>query len=766
MIRLSIDTLDILTEVFSGDPVTVSRGMFGGILVGQNPGGTAGYFESYDELGLTVLRWPGGSLAENGVVTEEHRIRLTGSGGEPYAYDLGYPDLIHPDVLEHVPGILGLSDVLAQAVQRGSVFSLILPTIRYDSSPEDAKADIYEFLVKLFVERQYDNGALPGKIIIEIGNENYDPLRYGVVASAALEAIMEFRVAYPEIEFSTALQAMPTGPQTEDLVDIISESSDNPALALSQVDIIRLHYLTHDLDAAANIEHRGPRYYAISEIQRAIEEARDQVLGPTAAELGLYFSAYTSSSRSLGENDPMALSSAGVLLSLFSGMLELGADYAAAWGIATWSPETVTITQIGPGGQVISSASGILLGQMAMLLPGMNLIGNELIDSVRSSPIQVQTYSNDSQVVIFIAANDLVDDRDTVRIDLDGMDGIGSIWATEIRTLSGLSGAAEAVHIPVTIQGRTLSVDISGDYRVVTLVLTRVTPGDSPIVQIGYDASENLTGGRGADSLSGSGGDDTIRGVGGDDELLGGEGSDVIYGGRGDDWIDGGEGADLLFGGEDNDHLVDSYGNDTFYGGAGDDWIEIGTTTAEVTGGEGSDLLDLSSIESSRHIDALVDLQAGIASIDVSGEDGVTRNSVIVRGIEAIVGVQNGNNYLYGDAGANTIYGGDRTNVIDGGGGADSIFGGLETNWIYGGDGSDLLVSRGKFNYLVGGAGNDTLVASALEGSTSMMYGGAGADEFVFVRGMTTPLIFDFDALEGDRIVWVEAHPGGEFLDW
>jgi Ca2+-binding RTX toxin-like protein len=136
-----------------------------------------------------------------------------------------------------------------------------------------------------------------------------------------------------------------------------------------------------------------------------------------------------------------------------------------------------------------------------------------------------------------------------------------------------------------------------------------------PVVRIGTDEDDRLTGGAANDTLIGGAGDDTLIGAGGDnllqadsgnnhmqggeghDTLIGGTGNDTLIGGWGDDLLIAGAGDNLLFGGAGNDTLVgawfDEDGNDisgenTLNGGAGDDILIAGQGDV-LHGGEGAD---------------------------------------------------------------------------------------------------------------------------------------------------------------------------------
>ncbi len=123
------------------------------------------------------------------------------------------------------------------------------------------------------------------------------------------------------------------------------------------------------------------------------------------------------------------------------------------------------------------------------------------------------------------------------------------------------------------------------DYRSDTVLSVQ------PIVLVGDDDDNILTGALGNDTISGGEGDDTLTGLGGNDELDGGEGDDTLLGGAGNDNLTGGEGDDALSGDAGNDVLAGGEGDDTLSGGAGDDELDGGEGYDTLDGGAGNDRL-------------------------------------------------------------------------------------------------------------------------------------------------------------------------------
>ena len=62
-----------------------------------------------------------------------------------------------------------------------------------------------------------------------------------------------------------------------------------------------------------------------------------------------------------------------------------------------------------------------------------------------------------------------------------------------------------------------------------------------------------------------------------------------------------------------------------------------------------------------------------------------------------------------------------------------------------GGDGADVLRGQAGIDTLLGGPGNDILFANDVDGLTDVLYGGTGADLFVFASGGGTEVVTDFE---------------------
>jgi Ca2+-binding RTX toxin-like protein/alpha-tubulin suppressor-like RCC1 family protein len=207
-----------------------------------------------------------------------------------------------------------------------------------------------------------------------------------------------------------------------------------------------------------------------------------------------------------------------------------------------------------------------------------------------------------------------------------------------------------------------------------------------------------------------------------DDEIKGGYRDDLLWGNGGNDLLIAKQGNDLVFGGAGNDLLIcgEGEGNDTYDGGVGIDTVKFTSALAAIT----------------------VDLSEGtVFSTDGNDAAGI--------GIDTLIDIENilaGNfdDYLIGNASANSIEGGLGNDQLVGGEGTDTLDGGSDSDTAYYSDKSlpivvalngamDTIVAVGgvaedtirNIENLIGGYGNDFFTGDAAD---NIFRGGAGAD--------------------------------------
>ena len=254
---------------------------------------------------------------------------------------------------------------------------------------------------------------------------------------------------------------------------------------------------------------------------------------------------------------------------------------------------------------------------------------------------------------------------------------------------------------------------------------------------------ENAYGGSGNDTVTGNEVANFLRGNAGIDLLTGNQGNDTLEGGSSDDSLYGGDGDDLMDGGAGNDVMAGGVGNDTYVisaitetptesAGAGTDTVESYVTS--YTLGANLEILLMKSTFSSNGTGNGLDntLAAGIGNDTLSGLGGVdwlygdAGNDSLDGGTET--------DALWGGIGADTLIGGDGGDGLQGEAGNDSLYGGNGVDWMYGGDDQDRLEGGNDTDALFGQFGNDSLYGDNggdnLDGGygNDVLYGGQGVD--------------------------------------
>ncbi len=298
-----------------------------------------------------------------------------------------------------------------------------------------------------------------------------------------------------------------------------------------------------------------------------------------------------------------------------------------------------------------------------------------------------------------------------------------------------------------------------------------ILPGDAP-------NDDRIVAGAGNDTVHAGLGNDLVDGGTGNDVLEGGDGNDTMFGGAGDDTLDGGRGNDVLFGGDGNDLVNGGSGNDvidtsgggsaplpdqgypglypsdanptndldTVYGGAGDDTITTGDDADLIYGGRGNDVIDAGFDNDTVYGGLGNDTIIGAEGADViyagQGDDVVyggygpgVPDAVNIPDNAGDLLPGNGNDFIDGGMGNDTIFGMDDDDTIYGGQGNDVIDGGIDDDLIYGGLGDDILMGGQGNDTVDGGQGNDSLVGGD---GDDVMTGDAGNDTFVGGAGADT----------------------------
>jgi Ca2+-binding RTX toxin-like protein len=289
---------------------------------------------------------------------------------------------------------------------------------------------------------------------------------------------------------------------------------------------------------------------------------------------------------------------------------------------------------------------------------------------------------------------------------LDGGEGDDQI--TLIGTGGAVTGGAGLDTLVVDLSNVTTTVRFSGEHG-----HGIIGYNTSNWEHIFFSRIERLvlTTGSGNDRIFGAATDDIIS-TGAGNDIIGPYGTDVDDGTSmlGDDTIDTGSGGDII---------VDMSGANRIFAGDHSDKITTTLTSAVIDGGNGWDTLSL--FDDERTDSVTVDFARGLAS-----------TGTLISGIEvASVHLGSGSDIVIGgDLFSLYAHLGEGDNYVEGSSGRDTIASGRGDDVLYGGAGDDVLVSVGGNDVLVGGDGNDEIHDSgtSLDDGDTIIDGGVGDD--------------------------------------
>ncbi len=243
------------------------------------------------------------------------------------------------------------------------------------------------------------------------------------------------------------------------------------------------------------------------------------------------------------------------------------------------------------------------------------------------------------------------------------------------------------------------------------------------------EGADTLLGGEFGESIAGLGGSDLLWGYGGNDTMSGGVGNDQIMGGVGNDVLDGGVGDDNLQGEQGSDVYVfgNGYGQDSVYdadsspGNIDTIQIKAGTSPADVTLQRDATNLYLA-------------LNNGVDSLKIwnwysTGPDGISEPYKI----ESVVFTDE------------TVW--SQSDVVNRVTAAPATDG---EDFLYGGEGGETITGLGGDDYIRGFGGNDTLDGAS---GNDTLDGGAGNDVYRFGVGSGSDTVFSQDTSSGKRDV-------------
>lgn len=721
----------------------------------------SGFGQAAQDLGMGLVRWPGGTLSET----------------RPEVYGMDIPGLFDATELwvsdphRERPN---LQESLRYAVENGMAFSLILPTSRYANDLGLGELHLREFLNDLFGGVY---GELPGNLTLEIGNEYADlpefrgnPTGYGEIASRFSEVIQEVQMQnafnIEESEISIAVQMGYTELDNDAIINQFSNA------ALQALDTLVLHALPislRNLNQLSAEEGFSTRYERASAYFDEWHTRIESVGG--TGDIELFLSAWTvggAANNAIGVDlqwHDYGLRGASVMLEMFAGFSSIGVDAAAVWGVDVDNLNSISRVV---DGELQVSHVGTLFSMMSQALPGASYQGVFHPHS-RADEYANYTFLNGERIINYLTINNLTDNNENISLIYEGIQNFelisATILGTEIQSnFVGDPNSVEArlyedpiVHIMSSLfDEEGIRIPFTQSYQVAEIVVV---------------AGNGLLGGSGDDWISGNAISEEISGFGGDDYLQGGFGSDTISGGSGNDTLDGGNGVDYLYGNIGDDYLEGESGDDHIWGGAGNDHLSGGEGNDVLYGGDGNDDLYGGSGSDEFHVDnghnnlfagSGDDLvfftggegeflgESGNDTFDFSGlGEGVDLNLFLdffytsegtsnISGFENIIG-SSFNDRFYGELEEGQIQGGagndyirvNGTNIeLYGGSGDDNLSINFGSATLSGGDGDDALSGGESDDILLGGEGDDFLNGGY---GDDVLTGGGGADTFYFV---------------------------------
>ncbi|WP_132953439.1 hypothetical protein, partial [Rhodovulum bhavnagarense] len=411
--------------------------MFGAIQTGFQH--FSGFEEQSALMGVTHVRWPGGTLSE--LQEDVYGLTVDGifDGTKLYNED---PGRVRPD----------LSDMLSSVNENGQSFSMIIPTFRYADDIEQGQADLEAFLTDL-LGGSY--GALPDDFTIEIGNEyptspafSADPGLYGQVASALVETAASV-INDPVLN--------PAGHDINIAVQMGYDHGDDAAIrdafsqeALAEVDTLVVHSLPiglqnlNRIETGADPEDEGETVFESTADYVAAWSAAIEEAGGTG-DPELYLSAWTVGGSGMSaegldlEYHDYGLAGASTALELFTGFTSIGADAAAAWGVDV---DNLNHFVNDENGEIQLSPTGAIVQMMSQSLVGAQPVG-AFTPASRDDPLMTHAFRTDNELILYVTANEVGPDGLTTTLDFSAA---GEARISSVRILSSELSDENAEH--------------------------------------------------------------------------------------------------------------------------------------------------------------------------------------------------------------------------------------------------------------------------------------------------------------------------------
>lgn len=565
--------------------------------------GTGGgaYINAVDELGLKLLRYPGGAISED-------------------FFDIENPNAT---IQNGVP-VAPLNGFLEFCGSRKISAIVVIPTRQFLSNREDKDGNQFEAVdeavVERFVIRTLKAAQAKGAAIdaFEIGNEWYytgmTPTEYGRVASrmalVVQEAIKEFRssnaVGASWDEPNIVVQTGHRGNAYFETKLIFDQFSRDE---LRAVDGLNTHRFLSDPAHFGQKDGLGSGFYG--QFDSWATFSRGVGFDKT-------FTEYVTEWNVKGENlYETGLRSASSMVWLFSELVEAGVSKASFYAVLQNNKQNLANSSGLPGSDWDGlSISGEMFRMLSEATVGLQLVKSlsvkKYLRTEGEREMFVETFGSATRDVIYASNRTahMVDETFDIR---NLSEGAHYAYVRILGVAEGcdpLDANEEAVVLmPIKnwLAGGKINVDLK-PWETAEITILKGQEGlrlkgsqDSERMDLS-DRADRLYCLEGNDFASGNGGADTVRGGLGNDTCNGGSGADVLSAEHGNDLLLGGAGNDVLAGGAGADTLVGGGRNDLLTGGAGSDVFVFG---------------DRKTVRDGCPVDQITDFQLGVDVIDL-----------------------------------------------------------------------------------------------------------------------------------------------------
>ncbi|MEM7190426.1 MAG: hypothetical protein AAF439_12510 [Pseudomonadota bacterium] len=458
--------------------------------------GDGAFDETIETLGVSHVRYPGGTIAET-------------------QFDLSAPDntlqttnLITGAAISNTAQhrLTPLSEFMAAAVGGGLKVTIVLPTARYldDILAGGTARQAIEAEVKAFIATLMTMPGAGQIELLEIGNEyatlGLTPAEYGRIADAMIPWVAEALAAAPCADPAIALQLSPKSARVEETMQILQKLSD-PARAA--VDAVIIHnYRPTPWDEAATTAGKFDHAAAAEQFL-----GRELLVAVTEWNVG-----------NASPNDGL-LQGAG-LLEMFHQHATSGVDLAHVWPILENNSTRLAADVTDPGSAADLIIGGEIFRQMSQSLRGAQLLNIDPyldVDGDEQTDLLLHAYAlQGGGGVLFLSSLQPVEHE--ISLDLSAISslvGAGRVWITRTGVAEGTDPtSAEALpvmHAWVEDASATLQIPMA-PYEILRLEYEGA--GLPVTVSTDADGVQDLRPGSGADivAFSDDGARDLLRG--------------------------------------------------------------------------------------------------------------------------------------------------------------------------------------------------------------------------------------------------------------